>query len=407
MGPVADFDNGDYNDLIKSRNPSQNTNNMTASSRVQDMVFQQLALYCAPGLQSILDNAQYLLTYQCGRDILVHSKSCNNAGGAGAASISKVCSKTCTSLYNSIANYIKANPSSCTSDVSNTLLSDLRQSCAAQIGARDQSNCVAAVSMESNTCGFPSDSAAINYCSSSNSTDPCCSSVNSSTAPAALSTLAIIGIVAGAIAGIVLLGVIFIVVFAKCKGVGNRRRDQDNRKLDTKYNVLASTQPHMSSSDVMKSPESPIDDYSSNTAVSSGSLYLNNNNTAPNGYFFSNVQGGGVITKRPDTLERVGGMPSSNRNSMSAGNYGTIAMNGAGAVGTGFSLTNRTRPESMLLRRYQVMQDYIPNLPDELDLRVGDVVVLGCVYADGWGQGHNQTTGEDGALPLGLLQPMQ
>lgn len=220
---------------------------------------------------------------------------------------------------------------------------------------------------------------------------------------------------AGSIAGVVLLGVIFIVLFAKCKGVGSSRRDQ---KENTKYDVLANTQPSVVvvgkgvGGVDSTSSSSPVDKYQySSSAASGGTLYLNNSNNNnndlegnPNGYFYSNVQGGGVITKRPNTLERVGGM-SSNRNSMSGGNYGTVAAATVASTSTGF-LTNR-RPESMLLRRYQVMQDYIPNLPDELDLRVGDVVLLGCVYADGWGQGHNQTTGEDGALPLGLLQPMQ
>ncbi|KNE68040.1 hypothetical protein AMAG_13211 [Allomyces macrogynus ATCC 38327] len=47
---------------------------------------------------------------------------------------------------------------------------------------------------------------------------------------------------------------------------------------------------------------------------------------------------------------------------------------------------------------------YGPELDDELELRVGDLVVVEHVYLDNWAVGHNLTSGESGAFPVICLQ---
>lgn len=53
--------------------------------------------------------------------------------------------------------------------------------------------------------------------------------------------------------------------------------------------------------------------------------------------------------------------------------------------------------------KYRVTADYIPEMHDELDLRVGDIILLNVVYPDFWGFGFNEVTGLEGIVPLGLL----
>ncbi|KAI8851015.1 hypothetical protein BC829DRAFT_132664 [Chytridium lagenaria] len=50
-----------------------------------------------------------------------------------------------------------------------------------------------------------------------------------------------------------------------------------------------------------------------------------------------------------------------------------------------------------------VCTDYDPLMPDELELRVGDIIVLNMVHDDGWAHGTNLTTNESGMLPLAVL----
>lgn len=50
-----------------------------------------------------------------------------------------------------------------------------------------------------------------------------------------------------------------------------------------------------------------------------------------------------------------------------------------------------------------VIQSYSPQRDDELELVVGDVIVLQSAFRDGWGLGTNERTGTMGALPLVCL----
>ncbi|KAI8897126.1 hypothetical protein BC833DRAFT_527411 [Globomyces pollinis-pini] len=48
----------------------------------------------------------------------------------------------------------------------------------------------------------------------------------------------------------------------------------------------------------------------------------------------------------------------------------------------------------------QVIQDYEAANPDEMSLHIGDKISISCVFADGWGQGKNETTDETGLFPV-------
>ncbi|KAJ3379578.1 hypothetical protein HDU84_006534 [Entophlyctis sp. JEL0112] len=54
--------------------------------------------------------------------------------------------------------------------------------------------------------------------------------------------------------------------------------------------------------------------------------------------------------------------------------------------------------------RYRVLYPYLEGLrPDEIRLSVGDIVDVSVSYVDGWAKGVNETTGEEGFVPLHCL----
>jgi hypothetical protein len=54
---------------------------------------------------------------------------------------------------------------------------------------------------------------------------------------------------------------------------------------------------------------------------------------------------------------------------------------------------------------YVAVHPYPPQIADELELHVGDVVCLAMIFDDGWGLGFNVNTGLKGAFPLVCVTP--
>ncbi|RKO83659.1 hypothetical protein BDK51DRAFT_33398, partial [Blyttiomyces helicus] len=54
-------------------------------------------------------------------------------------------------------------------------------------------------------------------------------------------------------------------------------------------------------------------------------------------------------------------------------------------------------------RSFEAIADYKPRLQDEIELRVGDRVVITCLFSDGWGKVINHTTGQEGSVPTSAL----
>ncbi|KAJ3218929.1 hypothetical protein HDU67_003568 [Dinochytrium kinnereticum] len=84
---------------------------------------------------------------------------------------------------------------------------------------------------------------------------------------------------------------------------------------------------------------------------------------------------------------------------------------GAGALPTGETADLQAIPlnggktlQIVMPNQSVVCADYDPVVPDELELRIGDIVILNMVHDDGWAHGTNITTNESGMLPLAILQ---
>ncbi|KAI8924113.1 hypothetical protein BC831DRAFT_394638, partial [Entophlyctis helioformis] len=54
----------------------------------------------------------------------------------------------------------------------------------------------------------------------------------------------------------------------------------------------------------------------------------------------------------------------------------------------------------------EVIYDYTPNLFDEIELHVGDHVILKVSFDDGWAYGFNMVTKQEGSFPLACVAPI-
>ncbi|KAI8817502.1 uncharacterized protein EV422DRAFT_540918 [Fimicolochytrium jonesii] len=69
-----------------------------------------------------------------------------------------------------------------------------------------------------------------------------------------------------------------------------------------------------------------------------------------------------------------------------------------GGIAAGLSVA------SVLEKNYVVRHDYQPAAEDEVQLKVGDRIRLDLLFNDGWAKGTNETTGQQGLLPVACLQ---
>ncbi|KAJ3155761.1 hypothetical protein HDU86_004230 [Geranomyces michiganensis] len=70
----------------------------------------------------------------------------------------------------------------------------------------------------------------------------------------------------------------------------------------------------------------------------------------------------------------------------------------AGLTAAGLSVT------SVLEKKYVVRHEYQPAAEDEVQLKVGDRIRMDLLFNDGWAKGTNETTGQQGLLPVACLQ---
>eukprot|EP00834_Sanchytrium_tribonematis_P007349 NODE_652_length_4999_cov_0.731020.p1 type:complete len:466 gc:universal NODE_652_length_4999_cov_0.731020:3913-2516(-) len=54
---------------------------------------------------------------------------------------------------------------------------------------------------------------------------------------------------------------------------------------------------------------------------------------------------------------------------------------------------------------YKCVRDYVPTMDDEMEIAVGDIIVVSHQYDDGWAYGFNNNTGQLGVLPLNYIVP--
>ncbi|KAJ3321776.1 hypothetical protein HDV06_003925 [Boothiomyces sp. JEL0866] len=55
----------------------------------------------------------------------------------------------------------------------------------------------------------------------------------------------------------------------------------------------------------------------------------------------------------------------------------------------------------------QVFEDYDAGMDDEMDCRVGDIIVVYEEFDDGWATGQNLTSGAEGIFPMAICEPLR
>lgn len=79
-------------------------------------------------------------------------------------------------------------------------------------------------------------------------------------------------------------------------------------------------------------------------------------------------------------------------------------MKKAGGGGmTAAQMTSSSRTSSST-KKYIVIHEYVQALPDELELRRGDMIDVTSIFDDGWSKGRNLTTGQEGTFPMACLK---
>ena len=68
--------------------------------------------------------------------------------------------------------------------------------------------------------------------------------------------------------------------------------------------------------------------------------------------------------------------------------------------------SDQEMPQNIVLKfdKYRVMTAYRPLMNDELELRVGDVILKIFEFDDGWAKGFNTCTGKEGMYPISLTE---
>jgi hypothetical protein len=88
-----------------------------------------------------------------------------------------------------------------------------------------------------------------------------------------------------------------------------------------------------------------------------------------------------------------------------------IGLSVAGAllvlVAMAFLIMRYIRPRKKDIVAFKVIQSHSPRLDDEIQLNMGDIVVLKEKFDDGWAIGTNITTNSEGNFPFNCLSEME
>ncbi|KAI9357643.1 hypothetical protein DFJ73DRAFT_758219 [Zopfochytrium polystomum] len=81
----------------------------------------------------------------------------------------------------------------------------------------------------------------------------------------------------------------------------------------------------------------------------------------------------------------------------------TVAPTGSPPNGPAVDAAGNRSPTPDHPERYKVTFGYTPSLPDEMELKVGQVIEVAESFDDGWGKGRNLNTGVTGIFPMACL----
>ncbi|KAI8923316.1 hypothetical protein BC831DRAFT_471665, partial [Entophlyctis helioformis] len=114
--------------------------------------------------------------------------------------------------------------------------------------------------------------------------------------------------------------------------------------------------------------------------------------------------------KNGDRFASSSGMAAANSaETLAAGRMDARGGINGSFMAAGKSSTSSAAPDvgTILERKFVVTTEYEPSASDELRLHVGDVIVLDLLFNDGWAKGKNETTRQEGILPVACIAQVE
>ncbi|KAJ3091786.1 hypothetical protein HK102_013431 [Quaeritorhiza haematococci] len=344
VGSIKDI--ADYDDML---------NKLVTSRRGPFSI--ELDLVCPGFTPQSAPGIRYASTFFCADDIIWFSAPGADGGCVENAppkgkTPTPICPSVCTAMVNSVETFVRSHSSQCTVGTNqgalDLVLKDLRDTCmkfAADKGDGGEP-CVQGVTRDLTTCGFdrPNLALAESYCSSTGVNDTCCSRLNNGiTADSNLTASLSTSTFNLSSGAIAGIAIGICVILLSLGGL-----------------VVCLLGRSAKRKQELEETRRKINAFEGQLAT----------------------------LKRPATLVEAGLMKN-------------------GGHGPGIPVEDSSHPNSAFLSKYVVHMSYHAQLPDELTLNVGDVVVLETMYNDGWAFGRNETSGEQGALPVATLKLYQ
>ncbi|KAI9001617.1 hypothetical protein BC832DRAFT_133286 [Gaertneriomyces semiglobifer] len=98
--------------------------------------------------------------------------------------------------------------------------------------------------------------------------------------------------------------------------------------------------------------------------------------------------------------------PGDSTTSSNALSSGKAQEEGLSMAGASSSTLNAANVASVLEKKYVVKHEYQPVAEDEIKLSLDDRIRLDLLFNDGWAKGVNESTGQQGLLPVACLQEL-
>ncbi|KAL2913705.1 hypothetical protein HK105_206721 [Polyrhizophydium stewartii] len=362
-----------------------------------------------------------------------------NAAGQNATAAPMLCKSSCTSYVNSVKNTF-SNATICNANPSTTAAAN-RQNvvgtggniityadfCATQT-VDDTSMCSLGVKADVLRCGFANSTDAAPYCSA-NSSDPCCGAIAAASAPTdAYSALLaspnrvwiISGIVAGALVGLFVLYYIATRVTRMVAGTTTAFQPppEDRPRFGT---IARSGDPE--SGRRKSGPGGRLSIFSNIRASIMGTKQPRGNKFTPQDAPPLPNSTVSMSMATPISMPRAPPVPIAPSASAFAGRDSIFAP--AAALANRMPPAAAARPPSMAQtmqtgqpsmlesvavvpgpgeRCVQAVEDYDRAMEDEIELRVGDVIIVLQEFDDGWAFGRNTVTGAEGVFPMTITE---
>ncbi|ORY47289.1 hypothetical protein BCR33DRAFT_807623 [Rhizoclosmatium globosum] len=349
---------------------------------------------------------QFVSTYQCVRDVVVLSKGCNKQLPSPA-----LCSDTCDALGASLNAYIgdtdNCKPVAFNSDAANARAKALNAAANCkqtvldwqkQTGSSD-SKCTESITLDYESCGFGGNYVqAKAYCTAVKNSPSCCDAVNKAsiaTSNNKTDTSASNRVSTGSATNSnsnneIIAGSSFAASDSSTPTTGNPAPTQDPSSSNSDSGLSVGAKVGIAIGVVLLVA----------LIASCWIVYTNRFNIFPSNHPVLKFLGDGG---RPSYVKR--GASSQYRNSvinLQGGSSSSTTLTTTTVERTYVRIPDEASTGVAIKGEHVVKIEYVASLPDELSVKIGDVLTITEAYDDGWAKGR-KSNGTEGLFPLSCV----